>query len=176
LVSEQSRAEWRFALFDQAFRVQQLDFLPTSWGYSLKSLSDKIEAVGSPFAAPAAVNNMRREADGSWMVLGPNPHIDFDLSDMHLSGLEAGLLKLHIECIGQRGQPVIEVSFAANGEKPTEDTVVRATVRDGDLLVPLDSQPRWLLADKLSLLRLGLADPQTCARVRFDGVQLWKRK
>ena len=175
-VSEQRRAEWRLSLFDQAFRVAQLDFLPNSWGSSLRVLSDKIEPVAPPFGAPIHFNNMRRDADGGFTVLGPDPYVVFDISGLHLSGSQAGLLNLHFACMGQQGQPVIEVYFVAVGEVPTEDTVVRATVQDTDLLIPLNSQPRWLLASQLSLLRLDLADHRTCSRVRFDGVQLWNRK
>ena len=175
-VSEHGRSEWRLVLFDQAFRIVQHDLLPKSWGHSFRSLLDKIEPAGTPVGTPVSLNNMRREADGSFVILGPDPHIILDISNTQLSGSHAGLLKLHFECLGRQGTPEIEVYFAAAGETLSEDTVVRAAAENGDLLIPLDAQPRWLLAKELGLLRLDLTDHRTCTHVRFDAVQLWRRK
>jgi hypothetical protein len=175
-VNDQRRAEWRLALLDHAFRLAQLDFLPNSWGASLAALSGQISPVGPLLDSPADAHSLRREADGSYAVLGPDPYLVFDISARRLSGLAAGLLQFRFACIGKQAEARVEVYYSADGKPFGEDRVVRASARDGSLLVPLDAQPRWLLAGHLQSLRIDLADNKSCVRVRIDNVRLWSRR
>ena len=165
-------------LFDRAFRVADLRALPVAWGHSFDKLEDRMDLVSHLPLEGARTHNMQPRPDGGFVPTGPDPQIGWDVGHLGLGGGEAGLLVFRFACEQNGGPPPrLQVYWADAGTAgPTEAESVSFAAADGWLIVPLDSQPRWLLSPHIRELRIDLMDPSSCASVSIDEFSLRQRK
>ena len=166
----------RLLLLDAVFRMKSIDELPVAWGRSLGTLGPQlrqVQTIGPDL--PLLLNSVRDIGGGQYQIVGPAPSLTFDISRWNLSGREAGILTFAFSCGNSNTKPLIEVFWGAPATGPNEPTVVRFVAQNGDLVVPLDAAPRWLLAKEISSLGFGIADPAQCPEFSITNIQLWQR-
>lgn len=162
-------------LFDRVYRVSNLRSLPISWGRSIATLQQDMDEVRQLDVSNASLNQVERDAEGAFIPTGADPYIIFDVEAFE--GRDAGLLTLMFRCVSGAGPaPVLQV-FWSEQDAPAfnELASVSLNASNGALIVPLDSQPRWLLADAISQIRIDLDDPAACARFWIDEADLSQR-
>lgn len=169
-------AEHDLILFDRAFRVADLMSLPISWGRSLRTLSAEMTQVTPVDLTPVVTNDLRAAADGAFIPTGANPF--FAVSVDGPSGASAGLLSMQFSCLRGAGPPPrLKVSWSTADEaRFTRAASVAFGADNGWLVIPLDSQPRWLLATKVTQLRFALTDRNSCRQFSLRDASLSQRR
>jgi hypothetical protein len=161
-------------LWDQAFRLASLDGLPIAWGASLPRLErSRINRVLD--LDHAAMHDLARADHGRLHVEGPAPRIEFALPAPGVRGREAGILAFAFECAARSVQPTLAVRWAEEGQPHSEDDAVRFVARTGELAVPLDAMPRWLLGERIATLQLDLHDAAACGTLAVRNARLYQR-
>ncbi len=162
-------------LLDRAFRIADLGVLPASWGRSTDRLDARMEEVLALDLATATLTDLEVDAQGWWTPSGPDPHAVIDLPDT--PGASAGLLVAEFTCSGGDGsEPSLQL-FWTSERDPQFSEVASVSFRasNGALIAPLDSQPRWLAAKRISRLRIDLANRTACGRFRLTRPYLAQR-
>jgi hypothetical protein len=166
----------RLLLLDAVFRMKSIDELPVAWGRSLATLSPQlrqVQTIGPDL--PLLLNSVKDIGGGQYQIVGPAPSLTFDISRWNFNGREAGILTFAFSCGNSNKKPLVEVFWGAPATGPKEPTVVRLVAENGDLVVPLDAAPRWLLAKEISSLGFAIADPAQCPEFSITNIQLWQR-
>ncbi len=163
-------------LWDSAFRLLALDQLPVSWGYSTARLGAMAWLVKTLSLEGAELHSLAKQPGNEYLVTGSDPFVAMNLDAENLSGAKTGLLFFDFSCSNPKARPLLEIYWSADGIKFNEDSVVRFHARNGRLIVPLDTMPRWLLAQKIDGLRIDLADGSQCQSIRIDKLSLQQRR
>ena len=174
-VLQRIETQWDLVLLDTAFRIADLDALPVSWGASMASLDTRMVKVVALDLSTATLNDLRVDAEGWLTPVGPDPHLVVGLPAV--DGASAGLFVTEFACRdGDGTRPDLQL-FWTSERNPhfSEAASVSFEASDGWLIAPLDSQPRWLLADTVSRMRIDLADPGACGRFRLARAHLAQR-
>ena len=102
----------------------------------------------------------------------------FDLTSLHRSGHDAGLLWFELECAaGEAADPRLTVSFWGDARGgPFEAASFTFTGAKGALIVPLDGSAYWLTLSSLKGIQIELRDPAKCPLPRFTHVRLAQRR
>ncbi len=147
-------------LLDQAFLTQNLQRLPRSWGQSFDSLKSELQPVQEISDAAVPVLHSIEKVGTTYRVTGLDPHIDFDVSNLKLNGQDAGILTFDFLSDSQSAAPTLEFYWSSeSGGNLSKEAVVRFSVKQGKVIVPLDAAPRWLLAKGIQTIRFEVADP-----------------
>lgn len=142
------------AVLDPIFHLQNVASLPASWGRSAKTLEKGLApALRIASDAPSSMNAVRALGDGRYAITGENPYVRFDLSGSKLSGRQAGLLSFEFSCESPGAAPMVSVYWSTPGEPEGATTFMTFLGRQGRLIVPVDSAPSWLLADRIDSVR-----------------------
>jgi hypothetical protein len=131
-----------------------------------------------PIAALRAVatsSGVRQRGDGRYEVTGGDPSVTYEAAQEPLDGRDAGLLGFDFKCQAGAEPAVLTVAWATRSRPAGEATTVRFDGADGRLIVPLDAAPRWLLAEDIAQIRIGLANPAACTAFELDHVALFQR-
>lgn len=169
-------AEHNRILLDRAFRVADLMSLPISWGRSLRTLSAKMTQVTPVDLTPIVTNDLQTAAGGVFIPTGANPF--FTVSLDRLTGASAGLLSVQFSCAPGAGPPPrLRVSWSTAKEASfTRAASVAFGAENGWLVIPFDSQPRWLLATEVTRLRFELTDRNSCKQFSLSDASLSQRR
>lgn len=174
-VAPQVMAEYRQALFQAAFSQSDFQKIPVSWGRSEKSLKKKMSLVkGLDEIAPAL--HQLLVVSGGYKVDGVDPSLSLDISNLGLSGRDAGLLRFEFSCVNKAIEPRIQVFWWGDSHQgPFEASSVRFTADEGVLIVPLDASPRWLLLEHLKGIRIDLDNASACSAIKVKDIALYRR-
>lgn len=168
--------EYRLDLLQAAAGRDDFRQIPVAWGRSLHTLNAKMTHVAD--VGPHVAGSHDIETHGRvHKVVGQDPFLVYDLSGLNVSGRDAGLLKFDFVCHGETTTPPrIQVFWWADGQtEPMSGNTVRFTAKNGTVIVPLDSLPRWHLREQLLGLRLDLDNPLGCEAVEFNEISLNRR-
>lgn len=166
---------YRAALLQRAFSVADYAKVPIAWGRSERSLLHKMELV-TPLASRKQLFRDLRLEGNIYKIVGPDPQINFDLSDLKLSGRDVGLLRFEFTCIGQIKNPNMQMFWWGDSDSgPSEASSVRFSLENGVLIVPLDAAPSWLTLGLVRGLRLDLDNAAACAGIRIEDAGLYQR-
>lgn len=174
-VAPQVMAEYRQALFQAAF--SQLDFqkIPVSWGRSEETLKKKMSLAKS-LDEIALVRHQLLVNSGGYKVDGVDPSLSLDISNLGLSGRDAGLLRFTFSCINRIAEPRLQVFWWGDSRQgPFEASSIRFTADEGVLIVPLDASPRWLLLEHLKGIRIDLDNASACRAIKVKDIALYRR-
>lgn len=165
-------------VLDPIYRRQDLMGVPASWGRSAATLDKTLAAPVSRIEAgrPASSKGVRGDGAGSYAILGTDPYVRFDISGSAVSGRAAGVLSFDFSCDAPMAAPVVAVRWAtpATGESAMNLLTFRA--HQGRLIVPVDSAPSWLLAERIDSLRLGIdGDSAGCANFSIRNLEMRAR-
>jgi hypothetical protein len=175
LVSTETLLEYRAALFQRAFSTSDLRKIPVAWGRSIKSLDKKMTLVKEINEALTSYTQVIPE-NSVYKVTGVDPALSFDLVSLNLSGGDAGLLKFDFSCINKSVEPRIQIFWWGDGRSgPNETNSIRFTADDGTLIIPLDSDPRWLTLKKVKGIRIDLDNASACGSFRVRNIGLFQR-
>lgn len=158
------------------FQPGHLKDIPASWGRSWASLHNKlVEVKMLEEGATVQTNDVVRDEDGFYQRIGGTPYVRFEMSDMNMSGRDAGVLSFDYSCqdIGPEAELEIAWATADNGEQG--GMAMRLHARNGRLLVPMDSSPAWLLAKKIVSLKFSPVGKDVCASFSVRNVKLFQR-
>jgi hypothetical protein len=166
------------AVLDPIFHLRDLASLPASWGRSAKTLEKGLAPVLR--IAPdvtSSINGARSLGDGRYAASGGGAHVRFDLSGSNVSGRQAGLLSFEFSCESARAVPSLGVSWSASGRPEGAATFMTFLGRQGRLIVPVDSAPSWLLADRIDSIRFDVDGIVTgCETFAIRHVELLARR
>jgi len=163
-------------MFDKVFRQSNLQLLPSSWGRSYNSLSDKlikvysIDSDNSKFSYRFIV-----QEDDLYKIVDKEPGILLEFENLNLSGRDIGMLIGDFESYNPGGtiadQPVSCELYWHNNFSMSEKTVVRFQLLPGKFIVPLDIAPRWILGGNIKKIRFDIAGKP--AGTKFKLSNLW---
>ena len=147
--------------------------IPASWGRSWKSLAPRFREVASLGRNRLeGVNHVTEKKRGVFVPDGVDPFLVYRLGDLGLAGADVDFLKLTVRRERAPGtpDPVFSVRWVSEGHEISPPIVFTAT--NSSLLVPLGANPRWLLSDRLTTLRIDLENPESCRRIALNDIKL----
>jgi hypothetical protein len=161
---------------NNVFRVANLGMIPASWGRSYSSLSKtfhpvqkidishKIEFI--PSVKPGE-NTSRLDGDTSSLL--------FDIREFNMNGRDAGLVSFSFKCEEAVDLPVVELSWSSMTHPENAATTLNFAGKNGDIIVPLDANPAWLLTDRVQTLGFKLKDKNSCKSFTIDKIVFQQR-
>lgn len=166
----------RTALLQKAFPIKDYGMIPVAWGRSEKALLQKMDRVVVFASRRPRIKDLIFEGNG-YKNVGPDPQINFDISDIKLSGSDAGLLKFEFTCVNRHQPPKMQVFWWGDADSgPNEASSVKFALEDGVLIVPLDAAPRWLTLGQVHGLRFDLDNAAACSNIVIKNIELYQRK
>lgn len=170
-----SSNEIKLALLDLAFARSNLGKVPVSWGRSVGALSKKMTLAEQLDGVNPTLRDLEAQAD-TLKITGHTPQLTYNLPLPSISGDEAGLLSLDFSCVEQKAQPQLEISWWGD-EQPQSynESEVKFTAENGHLIIPLDSQPRWLTLKETKGLRVSLINSAACSSIAIKNLALYRR-
>jgi len=161
-------------LWSQAFYLRELKKLPVAWGRTMDSLRSRLKLVTELDADTAILSDITRLRSQEYSLSGSTPSISFDLKPHAISGKTTGVLGFEMSCENQ--QPIkIAVSWMGTATPQPISTAV-FNGENGQLLIPLDYAPSWLLSDKLSSIKLRLENASSCRKIHLADFALYSRR
>ena len=155
----------------------QLDRIPMSFGRSVGTLAKRMRpVVALDSSYVPRVTDGTRTADGAYTVIGSSPAVSFDLTRAHLHGRDAGLLRFDYKCKNRKAKSTLAVRWISERSEPWNGTYMEFPARDGTFIVPLDTAPRWLLANAISSLNIEMVKADGCTAFTLENVTLLQRK
>ena len=171
----QTITEYRVLLLQKAFSQSELQKIPVAWGRSEQSLKNKMTLVkGFEKISPSFHHLI--PGNGNYKVNGDDPLLSFDISNLGLSGRDAGLLRFDLSCLGQSAEPRIQLFWwGDNHVGPFETSSVRFTADNGTLIVPLDASALWLTLKHINGVRIDLDNPTACTSFSVKNIGFFQR-
>lgn len=165
------------SVLDPIYRLQNLESLPASWGRSAKTLEKGLAPVLHIASdAPSSMNAVLTLGDGRYAITGEDPYVRFDLSVGKPSGRQAGLLSFEFSCASPEAMPMVGVYWSTPGQPEGAATFLTFRGRQGRLIVPVDSAPSWLLAERIDSIRFDVDGSTTgCETFAIRDVALLAR-
>jgi hypothetical protein len=160
-------ASKRSAILDSVFFAADLRALPSAWGRSWSLLKPRFKKVADVPVEPDATPDAAVTRSAT-----------FNLEPLNLTGADADFATVDFvlgkePALGPaQADPTVTISWTSVGEKqPPKQSFL---AKSATVLLPLGSQPRWLLSDKLQTLRLDLVNPGSVTVFGVKGLTLWK--
>jgi len=176
IFTEPRRARaYHAALFQMAFSVVDLVRLPVAWGKSYASLKERMIFVGSLDNMPKKLEHILAD-DNTYKIIGHDPSVSIDITEMSVSGRDAGLLKFDFTCHGQTKEPKILISWQGNYHSPNAVYHMEFSAGTGTLIVPLDASPMWLFSNPAKELKVSLLDASACSSFSLQNMGLYQRR
>jgi hypothetical protein len=158
------------------FKTTDLRFIPASWGRSASSLEPNMKLVRPVDKdLQPGLNSVDQIDNGHFLVTGADPYVRYDLSGWKLSGRDAGVLGFDFFCEISGPVPIIEIFWASSRNHERGETRIQLNGVDGRLIVPLDADPAWLLAEEIKSLRFDVLDQSSCKSFKIEDIELFQR-
>ena len=176
--SQSSINEAPSSLVNSIFRVPDLGDIPASWGRSYANLNKIFHNVhrvseGRPVSS---VNSIAILKNNNYQVTGEDPFVTFDVRDLHLSGKDVGLISFSFTCErGSGPDPKVEFYWSSETLPQTELTVSRFNGKNGNLILPIDATPSWLLTENLQTIRFDIANKDSCKTFTIKNINFLQR-
>ncbi|MER3433401.1 MAG: hypothetical protein C4288_08215 [Leptolyngbya sp. ERB_1_1] len=166
----------RLNLLDEVFQVKDLRSIPRAWGASFESLKPALRLVKEIPQSAIVGGKDTQPADGAYRVTGNDPFIVYDVGDLKLNGKAAGILVFDFSAFNRNKSSRLAVywSSRSTGDQ-SEKTAVRFSARNGKAIVPLDTAPRWLLAEGIKTIRVDVDDLPPGSKFMVSNVALFQR-
>lgn len=175
IVNPQIASEYRASLFQRAFSISDFKKIPVSWGRSEKSLKNKMTLIKNLDEISTSFNQLIPE-NGSYKINGGDPFLSVDISNLVLSGRDAGLLRFDFSCLGQSAEPRIQLFWWGDDHvEPFETSSIKFTADNGTLIIPLDASPLWLTMKHVKGVRIDLDNPTACSSFGVKNIGLFQR-
>jgi hypothetical protein len=156
-------------LWNQAFFLPELKKLPIAWGKSLPSLNSRLEKIFKLHSVPVSIMNMQKRDDGEYTISNTPATITYDIKSPPFSGKDAGILGFKMTCTDAT---LTRVGVSWNN---IPSSTLWFSSGNGQVLVPLDSSPGWLLAGKISILKFHFVTTGNCNSFKLNDVVLYTR-
>lgn len=165
----------RLMLLDESFATKNLGKIPVSWGRSDKYLLKMMHLIHTIDYKDRVLNHMAH-SDDLLLINGNDPFINYDVFNLRLAGMEAGLLKFDFTCIDQTAEPTIQIYWWGDQQTGANELASLRFIADtGTLIIPLDSQPRWLDLKHVHGIRIDLDNPTACRAIKIENISLYQR-
>lgn len=170
--------ETQMNILDSVFRVSDLQSIPSAWGRSWNVLKKRFDEVIA--LQPALHQNFSRSPADSLSGSrgsGKESPIVYEIGEQNISGKEADFILLDFSCTRKPSDqaPLLELRWSADGKPASEATTIRFSASGPRALVPLGSQPRWLLAGRVASLHVGLKEAKACSTFLVNNAVLLKQ-
>lgn len=163
------------SIFQMAFSMPEIQKIPVSWGRSEASLLKKMTSIAELDRLTPTLHDLA-EGKGHYKVTGSDPFLTYDLSKLHISGRNAGLLRLEFNCFRMRSAVKIRVSWSGYDEdKVNNFSSLLFTAENGVLIIPLDSYPLWLARREIGKIIIKLEDSRSCSSFELKDMKLMQR-
>ena len=163
------------SIFQMAFSMREIQKIPVSWGRSESSLLKKMTSMAELNELTPTLHHLA-EGKGFYKVTGSDPFLTYDLSSLHISGRNAGLLRFEFNCFRMRSAVKVRVSWSgANENKANNFSSLLFTAENGVLIIPLDSYPLWLARKEIGKIDIKLEDSKSCSSFELKNMKLMQR-
>jgi hypothetical protein len=169
--------EEKLALLDEGFLTPDFQQLPLAWGRSWKNLKSRLTPVRSVDASiPFQVHDLAETSPGKFQITGVNPAIEFDISTLELTGKDADILAFDFARKSCGKSLILSLRWNdTNNVSGGKNTIIQFAGRNEKLLVPLDTVPRWLLANELQTFRFEVFEPESCSEISISNIEFFQR-
>jgi len=110
-----------------------------------------------------------------YKINGDNPYFSIDVDNYNISGLDHGILLLDIDFGGLKGEPFFKLIYYGDDKTNTEN-YINFIADSGILIIPLDSQPRYLDLQKLQTVQIILQNSDVADSLKVNSIKLYQRK
>lgn len=157
----------------RVFHLGELQSIPIAWGRNLPGLRDRFAAGDVAFhPLPEQSHSISVTGDGWLEITGGDPFVVWRLQPA-ISGAAFDFLTLRLKCQGAPRTPFRgQVFWAERGGHFSEEKSFRFNAAQGELLLPLGSDPKWLKAGVIERIRLDLDQFGQCKKFRVENVEL----
>lgn len=163
-------------LLDKSFATKNLSKIPISWGKSYNTLKRRLTNKIRLDISSLTVNDLEHN-NGKFIIKGDNPSFNFTLNNFNISGLDAGILVIDIDFFELKGEPLFKLTYNSdNRNKNISENYIHFIADSGFLIIPLDSQPRWLDIKKIQNINLLLENPEVINGFKINSIGLYQRK
>lgn len=161
---------------EKAFAIKDLQSLSISWGKSFESLNKKMTEKYNFDITEVSINDLEKN-ELNYKVINNDPFISYNLNSLNLEAKNMGLLVFDFKCNNQKENPKLQVFWWGDDKNGTfEKSSIFLNVHNGKLIVPLDSNPRWQLLDKVNGIRIDLHNANACESLEIRNLKLYSRE
>ena len=166
------------AVLDPIYRREDLEAVPASWGRSVASLDPTFSTVlRFPAGMPVVTHAVSIAGPDAYAITGVDPYVRFDIADRQLSGRQTGVLSFDFACAVPDATPILGLNWSTPQSPEGATTSLRFQGRQGRLIVPVDSAPSWLLAERIDSLRFDIEGDSTgCATFSIRNIVFSARR
>jgi hypothetical protein len=169
--------EQALQILDRNFLLGNLQMLPVAFGRSAAALDDLMEPVVALDAtAVKSVSGLEQGVDGRFRMTGGTTSVTYTIPIARLRGRDAGLLAFDFACLSRRVKPRFTLRWSSADAPTSSANVIAFSGREGRMIVPVDSAPRWLLAPGIEQVTLELIEADGCAEFTLANVALAQRR
>lgn len=166
-------------ILDPIYHQPDLMNVPASWGRSAPTLERTLSAPVLTVAAgsPAIFHSVVDRGNGTFAIVGADPYVRFDMSGSGPGGWQAGLLSFDFACESPQAVPTLGLYWSTPSHPEGPMNFFRFKGHRGRLIVPVDSAPSWLLAERIDSLRLDIdGETRGCETFSIGNIELRARK
>lgn len=175
IMSHEDHLDYISSLFKKSFSINNLQRIPSSWGKSEKTLNNKMKLIKKLDGKEIDLHDISLE-NNLYKVIQNDPYISFNLTDLNISGRDAGLLRFEFSCLKKLQEPKLQVFWWGDKHNGAfEQASVRFDADNGEMIVPVDSSPFWILLDKIKGVRIDLDNASACSAFTIKNVALYQR-
>lgn len=166
------------AMLDPIYRREDLEAVPASWGRSAASLDPTLSTVLQlPAGMSVVAHAVLRAGPDAYAITGGDPYVRFDIADRHLSGRQAGVMSFDFVCAAPDATPILGLYWSTPQSSEGVSTFLRFQGHQGRLIVPVDSAPSWLLAERIDSLRFDIeGDSAGCGTFSIRNITFSARR
>ena len=170
-LNDSQRRAYALALWQRIFGVSDVRGIAGAWGSSAKSLLALIPNVIELGQSTRTLHDLR-ETNGHLITIGKDPGATYLLTTPLASARSTPYLTLNFSCVGKHETPQLQVYWWSSNASALETASMFFNAPDGTLVVPLDSNPTWRLANQIVGIRVDLANPSACDAISLDKIEL----
>lgn len=174
----------RLKLLDTIFTPAHLGGIPASWGNSWEHLAPLFTTVARLENSDIlSINSLVLDNSGSFSFTDTaGASIIYSVHNKNIIGRNAGYALVSYGCDNSSSRDSvdpqdngIQVSWLEKGLPLNMSNTLELLAPDGKLLIPLESNPRWLLSNGIETLIFSFPYNDSCKKFTFKDVQLLRR-
>jgi uncharacterized membrane protein (GlpM family) len=174
LIDDQRRSRYRTSLFKRLYWTENLQQIPTAWGRSFKTLEASSRRAVEDAQLRIDGDGMVATGAASWRATRDGVSLTLHLA-RPINGTQAALLRFKVRCPGHRDPVPVRVTWSDADAIQPDSPGLNFEVREGMAIVPLDTDPRWLVAPRIETLRISIEPALRCAELSIEAPSLWNR-
>jgi len=127
-----------------------------------------------PYAIPIPVQPVysgARRSNGTYLAVGADPQLVFDVRGQDLNGSAVRFLSFEIRCEPSTNHSEVQLFWWGGTESgPTEARSIAFAARNGVNLVSTDGLPGWSGLGSISALRVDISNPSECPAFTMENL------